>query len=316
LPIVFVLVAVILAGPAEVVGRCFGKLQPLKAYRYDLIGSLAGIVTFSALSFLRAPSLTWGVIAVAVYVILTQGRRALLAVAVGVILLGSLVYETTRPGVSWSPYYKVTVEKPAIPGDGFLLIKANGVPHQLMAPAEWKVEQGERIYETPYLRLPNNALGEVLIVGAGSGSDVAIALREGAKRVDAVDIDPRILEIGAESNVDRPYANPAVTRHINDGRAFLEGTGRKYDLILFALPDSLTLVSGASQIRLESFLFTKQAMESVRRHLKPDGAFAMYNYYREPWLIDRLARTVEGAFGHAPCVDTYAGAQATISVAM
>ena len=316
LPIVFVLVAAILAGPAEQVGRCFGQLAPLKAYRYDLIGSLAGIVAFSALSFLRAPSLTWGVIAVAVYIVLTQGRRALVAVAVGVILLAGLVYETTRPGVSWSPYYKITTEKPAIAGDGFLLIKANGVPHQLMAPSEWKVQQGERIYETPYLRLPGNKLEDVLIIGAGSGSDVAIALREGAKRVDAVDIDPRIMEIGAENNIDRPYDDPTVHRHVNDGRAFLESSGRKYDLILFALPDSLTLVSGASQIRLESFLFTKEAMESVRRHLKPDGAFAMYNYYREPWLIDRLARTVESAFGHAPCVDTYAGAQATISVAM
>lgn len=315
LPIVFALVAVILAGPAEQVGRCFGKLPPLKAYRYDLIGSLAGIVTFSTLSFLRAPSLTWGVIAVAVYVTLTQGRRTLVAVAVGVLLLGGLVYETTRPGVSWSPYYKVTTERP-VADSRFLLIKANGVPHQLMAPAAWKVEQGERIYETPYLRLPGNRLEDVLVVGAGSGSDVAIALQEGANRVDAVDIDPRIMEIGAENNADRPYDNPAVHRHANDGRAFLEGTDRKYDLILFALPDSLTLVSGASQIRLESFLFTKEAMESVRRHLKPDGAFAMYNYYREPWLIDRLARTVESAFGHAPCVDTYAGAQATISVAM
>jgi hypothetical protein len=57
-------------------------------------------------------------------------------------------------------------------------------------------------------------------------------------------------------------------------------------------------------------------MESVRRHLKPGGGFAMYNYYREPWLIDRLAGTVAAGFGHAPCVDTYAGAQAVISVAV
>ncbi len=107
-----------------------------------------------------------------------------------------------------------------------------------------------------------------------------------------------------------------MTRHTNDGRAFLESTGRTYDLVLFALPDSLTLVSGASQIRLESFLFTREAMASVRRHLKPGGAFAMYNYYREPWLIDRLAGTAAAVFGHAPCVDTYAGAQAVVSVAM
>jgi hypothetical protein len=317
-PIVFVLVAAILAGPAEIVGRCFGRLRPLAAYRFDLLGSLLGIVVFSLLSFLRAPSVVWGVIAVGVYLLLSRSnRRILLTALCGLVLIGMLVYETLTPGVSWSPYYKVLEEKPAgAPGDGFLLIKVNGVPHQLMAPAKFKIEQAERLYETPYLRLPGKVHGDVLIVGAGSGSDVAVALFEGARHIDAVDIDPRILEIGTQRNIDRPYADPRVTKHINDGRAFLESTHKQYDLILFALPDSLTLVSGASQIRLESFLFTRQAMDSVRRHLKPHGAFAMYNYYREPWLIDRLAGTVAAGFGHAPCIDTYAGAQAVISAGM
>ncbi len=317
LPIVFVLVATILAGPAEIVGRCFARLRPLVAYRFDLLGSLLGIVVFSLLSFVRAPSLVWGLIAVGLYLILSPRRRRVVSVVWGLLLVGMLIYETAQPGVSWSPYYKVLAQKPeGAPGDGFLLIKVNGVPHQLMAPAKWKMEQAEKIYVAPYNRLPGKVDGDVLIVGAGSGSDVAIALREGARHIDAVDIDPRILEIGAAKNIDRPYADPRVTRHVNDGRAFLESTDKKYDLILFALPDSLTLVSGASQIRLELFLFTKQAMESVRRHLKPHGAFAMYNYYRENWLIDRLAGTVAAAFSHSPCVDTYAGAQAVISAGM
>ncbi|WP_242129235.1 spermidine synthase [Sphingobium sp. Sx8-8] len=319
LPVVFALVAVILAGPAEVVGRCFGRIPPLWAYRYDLIGSLIGIVAFSALSFMQAPPICWGFIVVSVYLWLTDRRRRMVACAWSFALILMLGAETLSPGVSWSPYYKIaTQEVPDIGAaeKGFLLIKANGVPHQLMAPAQWKIRQGERIYETPYLRLPGNSLESLLIVGAGSGSDVAIALKEGAKHVDAVDIDPRILQIGAEKNIDRPYASSRVTRHVNDGRAFLESTDRKYDLILFALPDSLTLVSGASQIRLESFLFTKEAMESVRRHLKPNGAFAMYNYYREKWLIDRLAGTAASTFGHAPCVDTFDDAQAVIAVAM
>jgi SAM-dependent methyltransferase len=282
-----------------------------------LLGSLLGIVTFALLSFLRAPSLAWGAIAAVVAIVLAQPRgQRWVAVVCSVALLVALAVETLSPGISWSPYYKVKTEAVPGRGPGFLMIKVNGVPHQLMAPAKWKKEQAERIYEDPYLRLPGKAQGDVLIVGAGSGSDVAIALSEGARHIDAVDIDPRILEIGRQKNIDRPYADPRVTRHVNDGRAFLESTDKKYDLILFALPDSLTLVSGASQIRLESFLFTRQAMESVRRHLKPDGAFAMYNYYREPWLIDRLAGTVAAGFGHAPCVDTYAGAQAVISVAM
>lgn len=316
LPIVFLLVALILAGPAEVVGRCFGKLKPLTAYRFDLIGSLLGIIAFSALSFLQAPSVVWGLIAGILFLLLADRRRRLLAIGYTGVIVGLLAMETFSPGVSWSPYYKVVVQNVFEPDDGILLIKANGVPHQMMAPAQWKLEQGEEIYGTPYLRLPQNKLEDVLIIGAGSGSDVAIALSKGAKRVDAVDIDPRIIEIGRENNLDRPYSNPNVTTHVNDGRAFLESTDKKYDLILFALPDSLTLVSGASQIRLESFLFTSEAMRSVRDHLKPDGAFAMYNYYRENWLIDRLAGTTASAFGHAPCVDTFGQAQAVVSIAV
>ncbi len=317
LPVVFALVAVILAGPAELVGRCFAKLRPLSAYRYDLIGSLGGILAFTALSFLHAPSLVWGVIAAVPILILTQPNRRLVSAAWTALLLFGLAQETFQPGVSWSPYYKIqTRQLEDTKEPGFLLIGANGVPHQLMAPAAWKLEQGERIYETPYLRLPTEKLENVLIIGAGSGSDVAIALSKGAQNIDAVDIDPRIMQIGFENNIDRPYQNPGVTRHVNDGRAFLENTDTKYDLVLFALPDSLTLVSGASQIRLESFLFTEEAMASVRRVLKPDGAFAMYNYYREPWLIDRLAGTAANAFGHAPCIDTFAGAQAVVSIAM
>src|SRR4051812_7990150 len=60
LPVVFLLVAATLSGPAEVVGRCFGALPPLTAYRYDLLGSLLGIGCFTVLSLLWAPSVVWG----------------------------------------------------------------------------------------------------------------------------------------------------------------------------------------------------------------------------------------------------------------
>jgi SAM-dependent methyltransferase len=316
LPVVFVVVALVLAGPAEIVGRCFPGLAPLTAYRWDLIGSLVGIGAFTVLSFLWAPPVVWGVVVALAFVVLVPNLKRVLAIAAGTVIVGVLLVETMAPGTSWSPYYKITT-KDVVPGNpDFVDISVNGIPHQLMAPAQWKLEQGEQQYATPYLRIRDNSLDDVLIVGAGSGSDVAIALSKGATRIDAVDIDPRIMQIGVERNPDRAYQNPRVTRHVNDGRAFLTGTDKKYDLILFALPDSLTLVSGASQIRLESFLFTDRAIEEARDHLKPDGAFAMYNYYREEWLIDRLAGTASDAFGHTPCVDTFAGAQAVVTVSL
>jgi SAM-dependent methyltransferase len=316
LPVVFVVVALVLAGPAEIVGRCFPGLPPLTAYRWDLIGSLVGIGGFTVLSFLWAPPVVWGIIVALAFVVLVPNLKRVLAIAAGTLIVGVLLVETMAPGTSWSPYYKITT-KDIVPGNpDFVDISVNGIPHQLMAPAQWKLEQGEQQYATPYLRIKDNSLDDVLIVGAGSGSDVAIALSKGATHIDAVDIDPRIMQIGVERNPDRAYQNPRVTRHVNDGRAFLTGTDKKYDLILFALPDSLTLVSGASQIRLESFLFTDRAIEEARDHLKPDGAFAMYNYYREVWLIDRLGGTASDVFDHTPCVDTFAGAQAVVTVAV
>jgi hypothetical protein len=316
LPIVFVASAAILAGPAEAVGRCFAELPSLTAYRWDLVGSLVGIVLFSLLSFAWAPSYVWGTIAALALVVLVRGRARWVAVAAGAVLVGTLVVESTAAGVSWSPYYKVTTREVHDADYGTrTYISVNGVPHQSMSSARWKLSRASAIYGAPYERRGDSPLRDVLVVGAGSGSDVAIALAKGAEHVDAVDIDPRIVQIGVRGNPDGAYQDPRVTRHINDGRAFLEGTDRRYDLVLFALPDSLSLVSGGSQIRLESFLFTAEALRLARDHLTDDGLFAMYNYYRQPWLVDRLGGTAAEAFGHAPCIDLFGGATAVVSAA-
>jgi hypothetical protein len=147
----------------------------------------------------------------------------------------------------------------------------------------------------------------VLIIGAGAGNDAAIALAHGVRHVDAVEIDPRLYQLGRELHPDRPYQDPRVSAHITDGRAFLEHTNRRYDRILLALPDSLTLVAGQSSLRLESYLFTKQAIATMRDHLVPGGVFSMYNYYRAQWLIDRYAATLTQAFGRRPCLDNFGG---------
>ena len=316
LPIIFALTAAVLAGPAEVVGRCFAQLQPLTAYRWDLVGSLIGISLFTALSFVWAPSVVWGSLVAVGFALVVSGRGRWLAVAAGGVMVAALLVETMTPGVSWSPYYKVTTETKTDPEYGERVqISINGVPHQTMSSANWKLNRASVIYGAPYAHRDGGPLDDVLIIGAGSGSDVGITLEEGARNVDAVDIDPRLVQIGVEQNPDRAYQNPGVTRYINDGRAFLENTDKKYDLILFALPDSLALVSGASQIRLESFLFTEEALRSARDHLTDDGMFAMYNYYREDWLIDRLGGTAAAAFGHDPCIDLFRGASAVVAVA-
>ena len=314
LPVVFVAVAAVLVGPANVVARCFPELAPLEAYRLDIMGSLLGIGAFVALSFLRAPSVAWGCVVAVAWLLLAAPRPPVLLAAAMVGLVGILALESLAAGVSWSPYYKITTQDGA---DSSFRIAVNGVPHQSAVSAEVKLAQ-ESQYGLPYERLVPDGPGDVLIVGAGTGTDVAIALAKGADSVTAVEIDPRLLQIGQERHPDLPYSDPRVTTVVDDGRAFLERTDKTFDLVLFALPDSLALVNGGGGVRLESYLFTQEAIEAARDRLKPSGGFAMYNYYREDWLIDRLANTVGIVFDHPPCVDRVGDAlgQAVIAVAL
>ena len=330
LPIVFLAAAVVTAGPAELVGRCFTELPRLTAYRFDLIGSLIGISAFTGLSFLGAPPVWWGVIVAVAFAVLLVPAPDRTAVLVAVVLVGvpsalvvaALWSESETPGARWSPYYKIQTGFRDVNGVPIVDIAANGVPHQQAIPAEARTAF-EPQYGLPYERsrgVPTQGadLGNVLVIGAGSGTDVAIALRNGAQHVDAVEIDPGLLQIGREQHPDRPYDDPRVDLHVDDGRAFLSRTDAHYDLILFALPDSLTLVQGASSLRLESYLFTEEAFASAREHLAPGGVLSMYNYYREGWLIDRLALTAQTVFGHAPCVDVVGGelGQAVVTVGL
>jgi Spermine/spermidine synthase domain len=300
LPIIFVAVAVLMACVAQGVARSFATFQPLDAYRLDILGSIAGIVGFSILSLLGAPPVAWGLVVAATFIVLYRPSLRVVQVGALIAMVLMLTRESVQQGDSWSPYYKVSVFSVA---PGVEALNVNGIPHQLVESTAHR-RKTEPTYFLPYQRIQRNPLRNVLIVGAGNGGDVAIALAAGAKHVDAVEIDPRIYRIGRQLNPNHPYQDPRVTARIDDGRAFLERTRSRYDLILFALPDSLTLVSGQSSLRLESYLFTIQAIRAARDHLTPGGAFGMYNYYREPWLIDRLARTLQVAFAERPCLDS------------
>ena len=83
-----------------------------------------------------------------------------------------------------------------------------------------------------------------------------------------------------------------MTVHIDDGRSFVRKTQQKYDLVIYALVDSLVLHSGYSSLRLESFLFTKKRSRTLRARLQPGGVFAVYNFFRQGWIVGRHRQDV------------------------
>jgi SAM-dependent methyltransferase len=314
LPVIFVAVATIMATIAHGVATRFARFEALEAYRLDILGSLLGIFAFAGLAFIGTSPLAWGAAIVAAFLVLLGSKRSVRqgAPVKGVLLqwislislLAMFAVGSFYPRSVWSPYYLIRWSPEKVSQLGTIYnVTVNRIPHQsVMSNAARRALSPA--YFIPYERIERHAPGNVLIIGAGSGSDVAIALEEGASHVDAVEIDPELYRFGVERHPDHPYADPRVEVFITDGRAFLEGTNRTYDMILFALPDSLTLVSNQSALRLESYLFTREAFEAARARLKPGGVFSMYNRYRERWLVDRLAGTLREVFGASPCLDT------------
>ncbi|MEA2646675.1 MAG: hypothetical protein QOE92_1758 [Chloroflexota bacterium] len=305
LPVIFVAVAAAMATVAEGVARVFVTFDPLEAYSLDIGGSILGIVVFSLLSLVGAPPLAWGGVAMAMLLGLSGRRPRPLHLAAALAVVTVLGVESTRPDLSWSPYYQLRTRAYEVSGFPVVQVWANGIPHQAIIPVSVPpdVSPSGDLYGRVYRRL-NRAPEKVLIIGAGTGHDTAEALSNGVRSVDAVEIDPRLYEIGRAQNPDHPYDDPRVHPFIDDGRAFLERRADTYDLVVFALPDSLTLVSGQSSLRLESYLFTVEAARAAREHLRPGGVFVEYNYYREQWLVDRLALTLQQGFGTTPCVES------------
>ena len=304
LPVLFVIVAALFATISQRMGREMAALPPLRGYTINIAGSLAGVAAFGVISWLQLSPVVWfGVACAAALPLLftpePNGRRprlsgALVAAALLAVSLG-LVHVMAR-GALWSPYYKITVGQEGAD----TVVEVNNIFHQSMAPVEHK----EYFYQWPYTVF-GDTFENVLILGAGSGTDVAAALRHGAKHVDAVEIDPTIIRLGRQRHPDQPYSDPRVTVINDDARHFLRTTAKKYDLVVFALIDSLTLQSSFSGVRLESYMFTEECFRAVRDRLAPDGLLVIYNYFRERWLVDRLANTAAVAFEQEPRVHVH-----------
>jgi predicted membrane-bound spermidine synthase len=294
LPLLFIGVAALFVTVAQRMGRELAAQPPLRAYTVNLLGSLTGVAAFAVASWLQLPPAAWFAIAFAAalpFLIEPDQRRIVALVNVALLIASvAVVYQMER-GSLWSPYYRITVHQDRTD----TVVEVNNIFHQSMAP----VDQKEYFYQWPYAVF-GDTFDNVLILGAGTGTDVAAALRHGARHVDAVEIDPVILRLGLEHHPDHPYSDPRVTMICDDARHYLRTTTKKYDLVVFALIDSLTLQSSFSSVRLESYMFTEESLRAVREHLSPRGVMALYNYFREKWLVDRLANTVTLAFGEEP----------------
>lgn len=302
----FASIALFFVPLGALLGEQFKKLPPLQAYAADIMGSLAGILAFGLLSAFGEPPVAWFALGFAVLALLWLRDRWYLAAVAAAAAIGLfLVTSTARVQPEfWSPYYRINVARL---GEDAYTLSVNGSLHQVMLPldsAHTARSTYLQVVYPAYVRPYRYAarLDTALVVGAGTGNDLALLLQNGAKYIDAVEIDPTIAAIGAAGHPKQPYSDPRVHRQINDARAFLRTTPRHYDVIIFGTLDSQTLLSGMSSVRLDNYVYTVESFRSARARLKPDGTLISYYMSANPQIAAKLYQMIRDAFGEPPGV--------------
>lgn len=141
----------------------------------------------------------------------------------------------------------------------------------------------------------------VLVLGAGGGSDVLNALYHNATSVDAVELNPQIVDLMVHQYRDfsgqifGSVPSYPVNVHIAEARGFIQSTSKKYDLIQIAMLDSVGAAASGTHSLNENYLYTVEAIEELVQHLTPDGILSITRWLKSPPrdMIKLFATAVE-----------------------
>jgi SAM-dependent methyltransferase len=321
LAVVFVLTVLAFLPIGQLCGRLMERTEQLKSYGLNLLGSLLGVLLTFFLSFLWTPPVVWfGISFLAILFFVVQRQKSLrFAVSVAFLAVVILAWPVNPLwNRVYSPYQMLEL---GYGEDGLLKIRAAGHYFQSVHNLSNVVVQGSadprlarlrNYYELPYRIAGEHR--EVAIVGAGSGNDVAAALRSGAQHVDAIEIDPAILESGRSNHPEHPYDDPRVSSIVNDARSFFRNAKKQYDVVAYGLLDSHTLLSHASSVRLDSFVYTVEGLREARSRLKDNGVLSLSFAVINDALGTKIYRMMQEAFDGKGPICIYAGDGSVIYV--
>ncbi|QUV99902.1 methyltransferase domain-containing protein [Chloracidobacterium sp. MS 40/45] len=312
----FWLVTLVFLLMAIPVGWWFGQLPPLRAYTYDLLGSLIGVLAFTAVAALHLPPAVW--FGLGLLPLAWVSRRWWAAFGIGVIMLTGWASQ----GAYFSPYNRIDLatddfftregQPPNPVARPEYMLSVNRDFHQhLLDLSTATVSQEppgalrarvQKIYEIPFRLTPQR--DRALVVGAGTGNDAAAALRAGFAHVSCVEIDPVILRLGREKHPEQPYTRPNVRLINNDARAWFEQNHTdQYDVVCYGLVDSHAMFSALSTLRLDNYLYTVEGLRSGWKHVAPGGVMSVsFSVFAGDWMLHRLNNTILEATGLPPTV--------------
>ena len=125
----------------------------------------------------------------------------------------------------------------------------------------------------------------VLVLGAGGGAEVLQALYHRATHIDAVELNPQVVELVNGVFADFTgalYEQPGVTIFNSEARGFVSEDKKRYDLIQVALIDSFGASSAGLFALSENYLYTLEAFAQYLAHLEPGGMLSITRWLKIP----------------------------------
>ena len=310
LALVFLITALTFIPVGQLCGRLMERRSKLPAYGLNLLGSLLGVLLMLVASFLWTPPLAWFALCFLAILLFTLKTPSLMMVGLSFTVLCTIVLAWPVNPL-WNRVYSAyqLLEIGRSEDTGLTLIRAAGHYYQNVydfsdaGSTRWSKARG--YYNFPYKAHPT--LANVAIVGAGTGNDVAAALRSGAEHVEAIEIDPAIQLTGKLSHPEKPYNDARVHAVVNDARSFLRTTEQKFDLVVYGMLDSHTLLSQGSSVRLDSFVYTVEGLREARARLKPDGMLSLSFSVLSDALGRKIYLMLQQAFDGRPPICLEAG---------
>ena len=291
LGIVFSLVILVFIPLGQKIGKLMSGFNPLYGYTLNILGSLSGVVCFGLFSFFNAPAFVWFFIAGFLAVLILYKERIFITVLF-IITVVTIIIGFNERDILWSPYYSIQLLKGE---DKSLSVYVNQLFHQKAVNFDKDSAASEK-YGFPYKWFNT---GRVLIAGSGTGNDVYIALKAGARHIDAVEIDPVILNLGRKGHPQMPYDSDRVKVFTDDARSFMhKSLAGQYDMIVYGTLDSHATLSVTSSIRLDNYVYTEEALQESRRLLSDKGVIVLLFSVPTDWMAARLIDTARSVFGN------------------
>ncbi len=143
---------------------------------------------------------------------------------------------------------------------------------------------------------------DTFVIQFGGGISTDVALRDGSKSVTVAESNPAILHAFRTDPTLKSFTgdvlnDPRVHVVDYDGRLFLAGHPASYDVVDLSLADSAGLSAPGGFAIVEKYGYTRQAMETYMRALKPGGILSvtLWNKEEPPKSVLKLYATIAEA---------------------